>query len=128
MKTKKILRKLGKHITVCLTCKKEFLGLALRTGKECGNYRIASIEVNNYPLRCNKCPECSMKCFEKAYNKAKESDDSPIFIECEQDFYINENPDCYDIFFDDFDESHMWVEMDYQSRIDLIDLLEFFTK
>ena len=56
------------------------LGLALRTAKESGNYRIDYIEVKDYPLRCNKCPECSMKCFEKSYNKAKETDDSPIDI------------------------------------------------
>jgi len=80
--------------------------------------------VKDYPLRCNKCPECSMKCFEKAYNKAIETDDSPIDIECEKDFYTDENPNCYNVFFDDFDESHMWVEMDYQCRTDLIDLFE----
>ena len=120
----KILDTLNRYIKTCQDCGKQFLGLALRTAKECGNYRIDSIEVNDYPLRCNKCPECSMNCFEKAYNKAKENDDSPIDIECEKDFYTDENPDCYDVFFDDFDESHMWVERDYQDRTDLIDLFE----
>ncbi|MFX1570421.1 MAG: hypothetical protein ACFFCV_18825 [Promethearchaeota archaeon] len=119
-----IIELLEKRIKTCHDCNEEFLGLALTTGKEDGNYRIDYIGVNDYPLRCNKCPACAMKCFEKMYNKAKEEEDSPIEIECEKDFYIGDNPDCYNSFFDDFDESHFWVERDYQYRSDLIDLFD----
>lgn len=125
---KEIIKLLEKKIRICPNCGKEFLGLALTTAKKDGNYRINSIGIHDYPLRCNKCPDCAMNCFEKTYNKAREEKNKDdlciIYIECEKDYYINENPDCYDSFFDDFDESHSWVEMDYQDRTDLIDLFE----
>jgi len=56
--TKKKLKNLEKHLKTCPDCGKEFLGISCNDTQK-------HLSISIYPLRCNKCPECAMKCYEK---------------------------------------------------------------
>ncbi|MGQ4876395.1 MAG: hypothetical protein ACP6IY_20215 [Promethearchaeia archaeon] len=45
----------------CPECGKVFLGACILGSTETGSYPVY-IEVESYPLKCGKCPECAKKC------------------------------------------------------------------
>ena len=56
-----IFKKLGEK---CTSCGGFFIGAAIEASTESGNYGVHFEGIGNYTLRCGKCPECAMECYD----------------------------------------------------------------
>ncbi|MBA7696142.1 hypothetical protein ES703_104784 [subsurface metagenome] len=55
-----ILKKIGNK---CESCGGYYIGAAITASTEDGNYGIVFDEIIEYPISCNKCPECAIECY-----------------------------------------------------------------
>ena len=54
-----IFKKLGEK---CTSCGRFFISAAIEASTESGNYGVHLEGIGNYPLSCDKYPECAMEC------------------------------------------------------------------
>lgn len=67
----------------CKVCGKVFLGAVIECYGEKSTHPIDILGISEYPLSCNKCPECAKLCYEEIYQYISDNGKLPP---CSDDF------------------------------------------
>jgi len=117
---KKILIEIFKELgEKCTSCGGFFIGATINASTESGNYGVHLEGIGDYPLRCGKCPECAMEC----YNNF---DELALCVEDDEDFE-EEDLACYP-YTDDYQDRQLELAPSDGCEINggqLIDLSDF---